>query len=372
MEQTTQPTLQDVYENMLDLGQLAPDGAQSLVVAELQELQNALHQTRSDSRRLIPSIYRKIARKRNPKMESQGMYLFGGVGRGKSTLMDLFFETCRVKRKRRVHFHAFMLEVHQRLRESVDSATDDKLAHIAQDIASETWLLCFDEFQVLDIADAMILSRLFETLFDHGIVVIATSNRPPDDLYKDGLHRDRFLPFIELLKQKLETIPLDSKTDYRTEKIQGLQTTWFHPLGQKADQFIYDSFLRLTKCDQPSRMTLPLEGRTLHVERYHGDVAWFSFAELCEKPLGAKDYIELSRIFNTFLIMDIPLLSMDNHNAAKRFVTLIDTLYERKVNIVASAASEPQSLYPTGKGAFEFERTVSRLIEMQSEDYIKV
>ena len=304
-----------------------------------------------------------------------GLYLWGGVGRGKSMLMDLFFETAAIAPKRRVHFHAFMQETHERIfdwrqKEKAGKVKgSDPIPPIAEMVAREASLLCFDEFQVHDIADASILGRLFAQLFELGVVVVATSNRAPDGLYEGGLNRHRFLPFIDLVKTKMDVLHLDSATDYRLDRIRGLPV-YHTPLGASADAALDDAFEKLTDAVHGEPMTLSLKGRAVEVpEAMHG-VARFSFSDLCARPLGAADYLKIAQSFHTVIIRDVPVLGAEKRNEAKRFVTLIDALYEAKTKLILSAEAPPSSLYEKGDGAFEFERTVSRLMEMQSADYI--
>jgi cell division protein ZapE len=301
----------------------------------------------------------------------QGLYIFGPVGRGKSMLMDLFFATAPIERKRRVHFHAFMLEVQETLHRwrQEKNGRDDVIAALAEKIADEATLLCFDEFHVSNIADAMILGRLFEALFDRGVVVVATSNYEPDDLYKDGLQRDRFLPFIALIKEKLDVLELDAARDYRLQRIKDMRL-YFFPLGQPAARHMTESFARLTGGAEPRPDHLMVQERRLDVPRQADGVAWFDFEELCAQPLGAADYLAIATHFNTVLIDCVPTLSPDHRDQARRFVTLIDELYEHRVNVVIAAAAPPERLYPSGDGSFDFGRTVSRLNEMQSVDYL--
>jgi len=306
----------------------------------------------------------------------QGLYLYGGVGRGKSMLMDLFFETAPVEHKRRVHFHEFMLEVHQRIHDHRQSGkvkaggADDSLPELARALAGEAWLLCFDEFHVTNVVDAMILGRLFTHLFDLGVVVVATSNWPPDMLYKDGLQRDLFLPFIALLKEKLDVLSLDGPTDYRLDRMKGMPI-YHHPLGPASDAAMKEAFAALTGGAAGEATHLLVQGRRVEIERAAKGVAWVDFWDLCGKPFGAADYLAIATHFQTVLIDDVPTMKDDLRNEAKRFMTLVDALYEHKVNIVVAAAGPPERLYPEGTHAFEFERTVSRLMEMQSEDYLK-
>ena len=303
----------------------------------------------------------------------RGVYLWGGVGRGKSMLMDLFFAHARVQRKRRVHFHEFMQECHDRIhrwRQNHEvSRASEPIRPLARAIAEEARLLCFDEFQVHDIADAMILGRLFFALFELGVVVVATSNRPPDDLYKGGLQRELFVPFIGLIKQKLDVLPLDGATDYRLERL-GRMPVYLCPDGPEAKAALAEAFRRLTPGapDAPEQITV--KGRIVPVPRAAEGVAWFAFPDLCDQALGAGDYLAIARRYHTVILEGIPAMSPETRDQAKRFVTLIDALYERKVNLICSAAAQPQGLYPAGEGSFEFQRTVSRLEEMQSAEYL--
>ena len=306
----------------------------------------------------------------------QGIYLYGDVGRGKSMLMDRFFEAPDIKKKRRVHFHSFMQVVHQRifvLREEYkkNKKEADFLPRLAEAIAKEAKLLCFDEFQVKDIADAMILSRFFTLLFAEGVTVVATSNRPPEDLYKDGLKRENFLPFIDLLNEKLEIVHLEDGQDYRRKKLGSLQTTYFTPLGKKADSFLKHLFAELASGHKPEPHAFEIKGRKLKLSRTYAHVAWCSFEELCGAPLAAADYLKIAEAFDTLLLENIPVLSSAKRNEATRFITLIDILYENKTHLICTAEAEPEKLYPKGDNRFEFDRTISRLIEMQSADYLK-
>ena len=313
----------------------------------------------------------------------QGLYIFGGVGRGKSMLMDIFFRCAPVARKRRVHFHAFMQEIHGMRRvlargtgASYKGTTKlqaaqayDLIAQVAARVSEDAALLCFDEFQVLDIADAMILGRLFEAFFERGIVVVATSNRPPRELYKDGLQRENFLPFISLMENKLDILHLDSATDYRLDTMRAMDV-YLTPAGPSAESKLREYFARLTHGADVGPETLVINGRTLEIALAADDIAFASFRELCEAPLGPADYLAIAGRFDVLLLAEIPCLNRDKRNEAKRFITLIDTLYEHRVKLICSAESPPQALYPSGDGAFEFERTVSRLFEMQSEGYL--
>jgi cell division protein ZapE len=302
-----------------------------------------------------------------------GLYLVGDVGRGKSMLMDLFFEAADVPRKRRIHFHEFMQETHKRFYQLKrdDQGIDDPIPPLADMIAAEAALLCFDEFQVHDIVDAMILGRLFEALFARLVVVVATSNTTPDDLYKGKPGRDAFLPFIALLKKNLDVLVLDSARDYRRERVHGLQA-WRVPADSKADAAMAHFFEELTGGEAPRRSSLMVSGRKLLVPLSANGVARFDFAALCGVALGPGDYLALATHYHTVLIDGIPRLSPDNFDEARRFVTLIDALYEHRVKLYASAAAYPDELYKSGEGAAIFERTASRLEEMQSEEYLKL
>ncbi len=309
-------------------------------------------------------------------LSRRGVYLWGGVGRGKSMLMDLAYECIPVGPNRRVHFHAFMLDVHQRLKEIRKSEDEDPLTVLAEELAGESRFLCFDEMVVNNSADAMILSRLFTKLIaDHGVAIVTTSNRPPADLYKDGLNRELFLPFIKLIEDRMEVVPLNGPTDYRLDRLAGLDT-WLVPNGPEATAKLSEAFFRLTDYPVEDRAHVPSEEldvggkRTLHVPKSLKGVAVFSFKRLCGEARGASDYLAIAQRFHTVILVGIPVLTRDRRNEAARFVTLIDALYEHRVKLLAAADAEPAALYPAGDGAFEFARTVSRLEEMQSADYL--
>jgi cell division protein ZapE len=307
----------------------------------------------------------------------KGLYLHGDVGRGKTMLMDLFFDASPVERKRRAHFHEFMLDVHERVhawrqaRKRGDVKGDDPIEPVAAALTDEAWLLCFDEFHVTDIADAMILGRLFTRLFAQGVVVVATSNVAPDDLYRDGLNRALFVPFIDLLKQHMDVLRLESRTDFRLEKLAG-QPVWFAPIDEESEVALDLAWERLTGTFSGERVNLSLKGRTLEVPQAARGVARFTFSQICERPLSAADYLRIAHEYHTLIIDHIPVMRYEQRNAAKRFITLIDTLYDNAVKLVASAAAEPDALYTAREGveALEFRRTASRLIEMRSESYL--
>jgi cell division protein ZapE len=304
-----------------------------------------------------------------------GVYLWGGVGRGKSMLMDLAFEAVALERKRRVHFHEFMLEVHERLRVERTKEEGDPIPPVARAIAREARFLAFDEMVINNSADAMILSRLFSHLLDEGVTIVTTSNRPPRDLYLGGLNRELFLPFIALIERCLNVVSLNGPTDYRLQRLGGFPT-WYVPNGPEATRALSEAFFRLTDYPPEDRANVPSGdlklggGRTLHVPKCLKGVAVFSFRRLCGEPRGAADYLAIARNFHTIIVVGIPRMGPENRNEAARFVTLVDSLYEHKVKLLAAADAEPEHLYEAGEGAFEFQRTASRLIEMQSEDYL--
>ncbi len=355
------------YRRLHHAGELATDPSQELAAEMLQALHNRLERYRPDNGGWM-SLF---SRREEPP---RGLYIYGDVGRGKSMLMDLFFESAPVAAKRRVHFHAFMQEVHaaaHAFRQTPKSERDgdDPIAPIAAGIAEAAALLCFDEFQVDDVADAMILGRLFSVLFERGVVVVATSNRPPDDLYLGGLNRELFLPFIELFKARLDLLHLNGPVDHRMARLAGLPV-YHTPLDQAAETALDHAFRQLTDGHETAPAVLEVKGRRLVVPHAAGGVARAGFADLCEQPLGAADYLALAEGYHTLVLSAVPRLTPEKRNAAKRFVTLIDILYEAGVKLICSAEAAPGALYPKGRGSFEFARTASRLIEMQSRDYL--
>lgn len=352
-------------------GDLKPDPAQERAAEKLQMLHDGLHGYEPARNGGGLAAMLGLGRRREPP--PQGLYIHGPVGRGKSMLMDIFFESAPVEKKRRVHFHSFMIEVHDAVhawRQDQKRKSDrDPLPQIAEKIANDTWLLCFDEFHVTNIADAMILGRLFTALFDYGVVVVTTSNVAPDNLYENGLQRARFLPFIELLKERLDCFELASATDYRLARLKSMRV--FHaPLGPPATRMLKEAFADLSEGAPAASEEFTVKGRTVQVPCAAGGVASFTFDALCGQPLGAEDYIALANRYHTLVLDGVPRLVEDLRNEAKRFMTLIDTLYEHKVKLVMAAESAPHDLYKGKTHAFEFERTISRLMEMQSNDYL--
>ena len=353
------------YDKLVAAGELKRDPDQAAAARRLFDLCAALTQT---PKGLFGRLFGKAPTPR-------GIYLWGGVGRGKSMLMDLFFANAPVEPKRRIHFHEFMLETHAAIHAHRAVSGDDPIPVVAERLAASARLLCFDELQVRDVADAAILSRLFTALFDAGVTIVSTSNRPPADLYKNGLNRQLFLPFIALLEERLDVVGLNGPVDYRMARLGG-GPTWFVPNGPEATRALSDAFFRLTDYPVEDRAHVPTEtipvpgGRELFVPKSLKGVAVFSFTRLCRQPLGAADYLAIARRFHTVILVGIPRLSPELRNEAARFVTLIDTLYEHSVKLLAAADAPPAELYPAGDGVFEFERTVSRLNEMQSADYL--
>lgn len=361
-------TVLAAYDALVAAGELRPDPEQRVAAARLDRLQAELE--------AVPRRGSLLWRLAGRKPEAlRGVYLWGAVGRGKSMLMDLFCDQLAIERKRRVHFHAFMLDVHARMREVRKSESGDPIPLVAEALAENVRCLAFDEMVVNNSADAMILSRLFTALIDRGVTMVATSNRPPKDLYKDGLNREHFLPFIALVEDRLDVMGLNGPTDYRRDRL-GDGARWFVPADDAASAALSAAFFRLTDYPPEDRAHVPSldldvgGGRTLHVPKALKGVAVFSFKRLCGEARGAADYLAVARHFHTVIIVGIPRMGPENRNEAARFVTLIDALYEYKVKLLASAAAMPDALYVAGDGAFEFERTASRLAEMQSDDYL--
>ena len=357
--------VRSAYDRLIADHELKPDPAQENAVAALDRLAAGL---KSDGG-LLSRLFG--ANEEGPA----GAYLWGGVGRGKSMLMDLAFDEIAITPKRRVHFHEFMLETHARLRAAREIEEGDPIEPAAEQIAEEAKLLCFDEMQVTNPADAMILSRLFGKLIEAGVRVVTTSNRPPGDLYLGGLNRELFLPFIELIERRMLVVAVDGPTDYRLERLSGVEV-WHVPNGPEATADLSRAFFQLTDYPVEDRAKVPSEdidvggARTLHVPKSLKGVAVFSFKRLIGEPRGAADYLAIARRYHTVIIVGIPVLGPEMRNEAARFVTLIDALYEHKVKLLAAADAEPSGLYPSGDGGFEFLRTFSRLEEMRSAEYL--
>jgi cell division protein ZapE len=353
------------YDRLRQAGELKADPAQERAVAALDRVAASAE----GGGGLLTRVFR-------PRREGPtGVYLWGGVGRGKSMLMDLAFDHVDVRPKRRVHFHEFMLETHARLRKARETEEADPIEPVAEQIAEEAKLLCFDEMQVTNPADAMILSRLFGKLLEQGVKVVTTSNRAPGDLYKGGLNRELFVPFIELIERRMIVVEVNGPTDYRLDRLTGVEV-WHVPNGPEATAALSRAFFQLTDYPVEDRAKVPSEeldvggGRTLHVPKSLKGVAVFSFKRLCGEPRGAADYLAIARRYHTLIIVGIPVMRREMRNEAARFVTLVDALYEHKVKLLAAADAEPSGLYPAGDGSFEFQRTISRLEEMRSAEYL--
>jgi cell division protein ZapE len=363
------------YAANVAAGRIERDDAQLVIVKRMTELEARIAEyslTRKSS-----ALGWLFASRERALPPIKGIYIYGDVGRGKTMLMDLFFEGCPVARKRRAHFHEFMLDVHERIyaiRQKVkfgEHADEDPIRLVAEELAAETSLLCFDEFHVTDIADAMILGRLFAQLFERGIIVVATANVPPDELYKDGLNRALFLPFIDMLNARMDVIQLSARTDFRLEKLVG-QPVWYVPDDAAADVSLDQAWRRLGGGERGGAVELAVKGRSVHVPRAFMGVARFSFHDLCEEPLAAADYLRIAREFHTVILDHVPVMTYDDRDAAKRFIILIDTFYDMNVKLIASATAAPDALYHADEGfeAREFKRTASRLIEMRSQAYL--
>ncbi|MEQ1943672.1 cell division protein ZapE [Mesorhizobium sp. VNQ89] len=370
-------TVAQRYGRLVEKGEITDDPAQRPVVAALDNLIDEIRAKRLQ--RKSSALGWLFAKNRAAQEKVTGLYIHGGVGRGKTMLMDMFFDTVPVRRKRRVHFNAFMadaqdrIQKHRQARKEGTVREDDPIPPVARALADEAWVLCFDEFTVTDIADAMILSRLFSALFENGVVLVATSNVAPDDLYRDGLNRQLFLPFVALLKRHTQVMTLESPTDYRMEKLNRMPV-YLTPLSAETDRRMGEAWAAVThgKVAAPDMVTV--KGRQVAVTLSAGKAARFGFADLCDAPLAARDYLAIAEKYDTIFIDHVPVMDQSRRNATKRFILLVDTLYDRHMRVVISAATPPDGLYAGASGvteAFEFDRTVSRLMEMQSAEWLE-
>ncbi len=369
-------TVAQRYAHLVDKGEISDDPTQRPVVAALDRLIDDIRTKRLQ--RKSSALGWLFAKNRAAQEKVTGLYVHGGVGRGKTMLMDMFFDTVPVRRKRRVHFNAFMadaqdrIQKHRQARKEGTVREDDPIPPVARALADEAWVLCFDEFTVTDIADAMILSRLFSALFENGVVLVATSNVAPDDLYRDGLNRQLFLPFVALLKRHTQVMTLDSPTDYRMEKLNRMPV-YLTPLSAETDRRMDEAWAAVTHGRVAAPDTVAVKGRQVAVPLSAGKAARFGFADLCDAPLAARDYLAIAEKYDTIFIDHVPVIDQTRRNAAKRFILLVDTLYDRHMRVVISAAASPDGLYAGAAGvteAFEFDRTVSRLMEMQSAEWL--
>jgi len=355
-------TLPEIYDARVADGTLKDDPVQREALPAFERVREAL-----EDRPAPKGGLRALFGGKSAPSPVEGLYLWGGVGRGKSMLMDLFYESVNSTGKRRVHFHAFMQEIHGALHEARKTGVDDAIRPVAEEVAGKVELLCFDEMQITDITDAMIVGRLFERLFEAGVAVVTTSNRPPRDLYKDGLNRQLFLPFIDLLNDRMEVLELAAETDYRQDRLAG-NPVYFTPLNAES-RAAMEAVWRDLAGEGAEPLVLDVKSRRVELPRYRNGVGRASFYELCGKPLGPADYLAIADAVRVLMVDDIPRLGRSNFNEAKRFVTLIDALYEARVRLICSAADQPESLYIEGEGTFEFERTASRLREMQDASW---
>ena len=351
----------DVYNKRILSGELAPDANQLKTLQALQNLTAQLEELKPRSSWAVFNLFKKEHQK------PRGIYIYGGVGRGKSMLMDLFFEASTIEKKRRVHFHEFMQKIHEDLHEARKENISEAIRPVAQNIISQVKLLCFDEMQITDITDAMIVGRLFEFFFDAGVVIVSTSNRHPEELYKNGLNRSLFLPFINMITQKLDVLNLDSTTDHR-QNTSSKNVSYFYPLNEVTFNRIEQLWKIISK-GNTKPLVLKNKKREILIPFHTKGIARIEFNDLCKKALGPSDYILIAKTFDILMITNVPVLGKDNNNEAKRFVTLIDTLYENEIKLIVSSEAKPEELYQDGPGAFEFVRTASRLKEMQSENW---
>lgn len=353
------------YQQRINSGQIMPDSAQSEAAEKLAALQKALDGYSAPGR--IAGMLSFLS-----KPPARGIYIHGAVGRGKSMLMDLFFDNARVAKKERIHFHSFMREIHAYIHQWRKTQPDDHdpILPLARMLRDRAHLLCLDELEVRDIADAMILARLFTMLMKRGVVLVMTSNQHPKNLYANGLQRDRFLHFVDMMLEKIDVVEINSPTDFRLKKIKSMQSTYITPLGDEATAQIEAAFASLNGIEKPAQSIINVQGRDVVVARATTQAAIFSFDELCRAALGPADYMAIAGRWPSLCIKDIPAMSPEQRNEARRFITLIDAIYEHRTKLVCSAETMPEKLYITGSGSDEFKRTVSRLREMQSEAYL--
>ncbi len=373
----THATVMQRYRHLVETGQVTRDSAQERIGRALDKLIDEIIAKRLATK--SSALGWLFAKKRETKAQVKGLYIHGGVGRGKTMLMDMFFEHVPVRRKRRTHFNDFMTDVHDRiarhraLRKEGKVKEDDPIPAVARDLAEQAWVLCFDEFSVTDIADAMILSRLFSALFAEGVVLVATSNVAPENLYKDGLNRQLFLPFIGILERHAEVMSLDSETDYRLAKVDRIPV-YLTPLTHETDKLMDAAWSKTIDGASVLTEEIALKGRMIEIPRAAGRAARFAFSDLCEKPVAAREYLAIADRYDTIFIDHVPVLDPTKRNATKRFILLIDTFYDKRKRIFVSAEVPPEQLYAGRSGtteAFEFDRTVSRLIEMQSKEWLE-
>ncbi|MGE0281985.1 MAG: cell division protein ZapE [Rhizobiaceae bacterium] len=373
----THATVMQRYRHLVDTGKIARDAAQESIGHALDKLIDEIIAKRLATK--SSALGWLFAKRRETRAPVKGLYIHGGVGRGKTMLMDMFFDLVPVRRKRRAHFNDFMTDVHDRIarhrtqRKEGKVKEDDPIAPVARDLAEKAWVLCFDEFTVTDIADAMILSRLFSALFAEGVVLVATSNVAPENLYKDGLNRQLFLPFIGILERHAEVMSLDSQTDYRLAKVDRIPN-YLTPLSHEADKLMDVAWASAINGAAVIRDELALKGRTIEIPRAAERTARFEFTDLCEKPIAAREYLAIADRYDTIFIDHVPVLDPTKRNATKRFILLIDTFYDKRLRVFISAEAPPDQLYAGRPGtteAFEFDRTVSRLIEMQSKEWLE-
>lgn len=370
------PSVLERYDSLAMAGDIEADPQQRLLAVRFDTLIEAICSKRlSRKSSALGWLFGKSKQAAEPV---KGLYIHGAVGRGKTMLMDMFFDLLPVERKRRAHFNDFMADVHERIHahrqayKRGETKQEDPIPPVAEALEKQSWVLCFDEFTVTDIADAMILSRLFSALFERGVVLIATSNVAPDNLYPNGLNRQLFMPFVKTLKTRIDIINLDSRTDYRLEKLDR-QPVYITPLNNETDAKIDEVWNILTEGRRETPEIIKIKGRSIHLNRTVGNAVRISFDELCAKPLAAADYLAIMARFRTMIIDHVPVLDLAKRNEAKRFILLVDTLYDHHARVVISAATTPDKLYIASSGteAFEFDRTASRLFEMQSAEYLE-